>query len=133
MYRLINMLGVEESRNAAKINLGRWEWTEKEPRPKWESMSKAAIWANPEWAEVRQSMARPLTLPFQAPDPQQTSNTLYLRPPKAGEEATGPHMHVGLVGAGKGISPKLHALNPSFVCYRPVLWLVLVGSELVFL
>ena len=132
MHRLMNMLGVVEARLASKVNMGRWQWSEQNPRPKWETMSKAAIWAAEEWKEVKNSMTRPLTVSYVQPDSKAHSNTIYMRQPKEGEEPTGPHMVVSQVGSGKGIAPKLHAIKPLFVCSSSVSGGIFLVSEMVF-
>ena len=51
MQRIRKLLG--RASRSTKLNLGRWNGWQQDPYPSWESVRKAPLWSNIEWADLR--------------------------------------------------------------------------------
>ena len=58
MQRVRKLLA--KSPRAAKLSLGKWTWSAENPLPSRDTIQKAPLWQDEEWADLRIALARPV-------------------------------------------------------------------------
>ena len=87
MQRVRKLLA--KSPRAAKLSLGKWTRSAENPLPSWDTIHKAPLWQDEEWADLRIALARPVKETAATATDGEKSTNIWLNKPQDGTEATG--------------------------------------------
>ena len=100
---------------APKLNLGRWNWSKEEPYLSVDSVSKAPLWSDIEWANLRAALTKPLIEPHLNVIDKEKTTRVWLTAPQRNEEPIGPHIEALTPIAGKALPCEVALRNYSMV------------------
>ena len=106
MQRVRKLLA--KSPRAAKLSLGKWTWSAENPLPSWDTIQKAPLWQDEEWADLRIALARPVKETAVTTTDGEKSTTIWLNKPQDGTEATGARAEAIALVPGKAIPYTMH-------------------------
>ena len=58
--RINNLLAKDGNAEGPKVKVSQWTWSDEVPVPPWSIVVKAPLWSSPEFAGLREQLARPL-------------------------------------------------------------------------
>ena len=116
MQRVRKLLA--KSPRAAKLSLGKWTWSAENPLPSWDTIQKAPLWQDEEWADLRIALARPVKETAVSATNGEKSTTIWLNKPQDGTEATGARAEAIALVPGKAIPYKIALREYKAVCIR---------------
>ena len=100
MQRVRKLLA--KSPRAAKLSLGKWTWSAENPLRSWDTIQKAPLWQDEEWADLRIALARPVKETAVTTTDGEKSTTIWLNKPQYGTEATGARAEAIAFGSWQG-------------------------------
>ena len=103
---------------AAKLSLGKWTWSAENPLPSWDTIQKAPLWQDEEWADLRIALARPVKETAVIATDGEKSTTIWLNKPQDGTEATGARAEAIALVPGKAIPYTIALREYKLVCNR---------------
>ena len=77
-----------QSRQGPPLSLGKWTWSAENCLPSWDTIQKAPLWQDEEWADLRIALARPVKETAVTTTDGEKSTTSWLNKPQDGTEAT---------------------------------------------
>ena len=113
MQRVPKLLA--KSPRAAKLSLGKWTWSAENPLPGWDTIQKAPLWQDEEWANLRIAPARPVKDTAVIATDGEKSTTIW---PQDGTEATGARAQAMALVPGKAIPYTIALREYKLVCNR---------------
>ena len=116
MQRVRKLLA--KSPRAAKLSLGKWTWSAENPLPSWDTIQKAPLWQDEEWADLRIALARPVKETAVTATDGEKSTTIWLNKPQDGTEATGAQAEAIALVPGKAIPYTIALREYKLVCNR---------------
>ena len=114
MQRVRKLLA--KSPRAAKLSLGKWTWSAENPLPSWDTIQKAPLWQDEEWADLRIALARPVKETAVTTTDGEKSTTIWLNKPQDGTEATGARAEAIALVPGKAIPYTIALREYKAVC-----------------
>ena len=105
-----------KSPRAAKLSLGKWTWSAENPLPRWDTIQKAPLWQDEEWADLRIALARPVKETAVTTTDGEKSTTIWLNKPQDGTEATGARAEAIALVLGKAIPYTIALREYKAVC-----------------
>ena len=116
MQRVRKLLA--KSPRAAKLSLGKWTWSAKNPLPSWDTIRKAPLWQDAEWADLRIALARPVKETTVTAIDGEKSTSISPNKPQDGTEATGARAGAIALVPGKAIPYTTALREYKLVCNR---------------
>ena len=114
MQRVRKLLA--KSSRAAKLSPGKWTWSAENPLPSWDTIQKAPLWQDEEWADLRIALARPVKEAAVTTTDGEKSTTIWLNKPQVGTEATGARAEAIALVPGKAILYTIELREYKAVC-----------------
>ena len=114
MQRVRKLLA--KSHRAAKLSLGKWTWSAQNVLPSWDTIQKAPLWQDEEWADLTIALARPVK--ETAVTDGEKSTTIWLNNPQDVTEATGARAEAIVLVLGKAIPYTIALREYKLVCNR---------------
>ena len=101
MQRVRKLLA--KSPRAAKLSLGKWTLSAENPLPSWDTIQKAPLWPDEEWADLRIALARPVKETAVTTTDGEKSTSFWPNKPQDGTAATGARAEAIALVPGKAI------------------------------
>ena len=114
MQRVRKLLA--KSPRAAKLSLGKWTWSAENLLPSLDTIQKAPLWQDEEWAELRIALARPVKETAVTATDREKSTTIWPNKPQDGTKATGARAEAIALVPGKAIPYTIALREYKAVC-----------------